>query len=405
MLKKAATLREASHERTRVSSVEANRLDHGMRLIADAQQSARKSRASIFSVGTRRLAVQAPAVSDAYALARSILFRLNAETAHHASMTGLRLAEKIGLLPLLYPPDECIAPVEVMGLRFPNRVGLAAGLDKEGNTIDALGRLGFGFIEIGTITPRPQAGNPKPRLFRLIEDEAIINRMGFNNPGIMEGVRNVSQSKRYEGVIGFNIGKNKDTPNERAEFDYLTNLAEAFPVADYVAVNLSSPNTPGLRDLQSEDASARLLEKLKAEQEKLTERHGRHVPLLFKVAPDLEDEHIRGLSKVFLDGGLDGLIATNTTITRDGVEGHPSAQEAGGLSGRPLTERSTRIIRSFASEFAGKIPIIGAGGISSAEDAIDKIHAGASLVQVYSAFIYQGPALIQKIARSLDEIE
>ena len=348
--------------------------------------------------------MQTRPVSDAYALARSILFRLNAETAHHASMAGLRLAEKSGLLPAIFPQPECVAPIEIMGLRFPNRVGLAAGLDKEGNTIDALGRLGFGFIEIGTITPRPQAGNPKPRLFRLIDREAIINRMGFNNPGIMEGVRNVSRSTRYEGVIGFNIGKNKDTPNERAEYDYLTNLAEAYPVADYIAVNLSSPNTPGLRDLQSEEACARLLEKLKSEQEKLQARHERHVPLLFKVAPDLEPEHISALSRVFLDGGLDGLIATNTTITRGGVEGHRFADEAGGLSGKPLTTRSTEIIRAFSSELGGKIPIIGAGGISSAEDAVEKIHAGASLVQVYSAFIFQGPALIRSIANRLDEL-
>jgi len=348
--------------------------------------------------------MQTSPVSDAYTLARSLLFKLDAETAHHASMTGLRLAEKSGILPLLFPEPECVAPIELMGLRFPNRVGLAAGLDKEGNTIDALGRLGFGFIEIGTITPRPQDGNPKPRLFRLIDREAIINRMGFNNPGIMKGVRNVSQSKRFEGIIGFNIGKNKDTPNDRAEYDYLTNLAEAYPVADYVAVNLSSPNTPGLRDLQSEDACARLLDKLKKEQTKLQEEHGRHVPLLFKVAPDLESEHIQGLSKVFLDGGLDGLIATNTTITRDGVEGHKFAEEAGGLSGKPLTQRSTRIIGEFASELAGKIPIIGAGGISSADDAVEKIQAGASLVQVYSAFIFQGPALIHQIADRLDEL-
>lgn len=343
-------------------------------------------------------------MSDTYAFARSLLFQLNAETAHHTSMAGLRLAEKTGVLSLLYPPAECIAPVELMGLRFPNRVGLAAGLDKEGNTIDALGRLGFGFIEVGTITPRPQAGNPKPRLFRLVEHEAIINRMGFNNPGIMEGVRNVSRSKRFEGVIGFNIGKNKDTPNERAEYDYLTNLAEAYPVADYVAVNLSSPNTPGLRDLQSEDACARLLGKLKDEQSKLEKKHDRKVPLLFKVAPDLDPEHIEGLSRVFLDGGLDGLIATNTTITRDGVEGHPLIEEAGGLSGRPLTKRSTEVIRQFSSALGGKIPIIGAGGISSVDDAVEKIQAGASLVQVYSAFIYQGPELIQRIADRLDEM-
>ena len=341
-------------------------------------------------------------MSAAYTLARSLLFKLDAETAHNVSMRGLRMAEKSRILPLFFPTPECIAPVEVMGLRFPNRIGLAAGLDKEGNTIDALGRLGFGFVEIGTITPRPQAGNPKPRLFRLIQHEAIINRMGFNNPGIIEGVRNVSRSRSFNGVVGFNIGKNKDTPNDRAEYDYVTSFKEAFPVADYVAVNLSSPNTPGLRDLQSEDASARLLGKLKSEQEKLEKRHGRHVPLLFKVAPDLDPEHIQGLSRVFLDGGLDGLIATNTTITRGGVEGHERAEEAGGLSGRPLRQRSNEVIRAFATELGGRIPIIGAGGISSADDAVEKIRSGASLVQVYSSFIYQGPTLIREIGDRLD---
>ncbi|MGE9269918.1 MAG: quinone-dependent dihydroorotate dehydrogenase [Verrucomicrobiales bacterium] len=343
-------------------------------------------------------------MTDAYSFARNLLFRLDAETAHHTSLKALRLAEKSGLLSLLFPEPECLAPVEVMGLRFPNRVGLAAGLDKEGNTIDALGRLGFGFVEIGTITPRPQAGNPKPRLFRLVEQEAIINRMGFNNPGIVEGVRNVTQSKHFKGITGFNIGKNKDTPNDRAEYDYLTNFAEAFPVADYIAVNLSSPNTPGLRDLQGESACARLLEKLKAEQQKLEAKHERKVPLLFKVAPDLEEAHIKGLAKVFLEGGLDGLIATNTTITRTGVEGHPRAQEAGGLSGRPLTRMSTEVVGSFASELGNRIPIIAAGGISSADDAEEKIRAGASLVQVYSAFIFQGPSLVREIANRLDHL-
>ena len=341
-------------------------------------------------------------MSDAYDFARSLLFRLDAETAHHVSLRGLRLAEKSGMLPLLFHADECLSPVEVMGLRFPNRVGLAAGLDKEGNTIDALGRLGFGFVEIGTITPRPQAGNPKPRLFRLIEHEAIINRMGFNNPGIAAGVENVRRSKHFEGVIGFNIGKNKDTPNENAADDYLACLKAAYPVADYIAVNLSSPNTPGLRDLQGEEASARLLERLKKEQAALEKEHGKRVPLLFKVAPDLDPPHVTALAKVFLDGGLDGLIATNTTLAREPVNGHPRANEAGGLSGRPLTQRSTEIIRAFATEFCGKVPVIGVGGISCAEDAIDKIRAGASLVQIYSAFIYQGPRLVRECARALD---
>ena len=323
---------------------------------------------------------------DAYDLARSLLFQLDAETAHHLSLRGLRLAEKSGTLPLLFPAQECIAPVEVMGLHFPNRVGLAAGLDKEGNTIDALGRLGFGFVEIGTITPRPQAGNPKPRLFRLVEHEAIINRMGFNNPGIAAGVENVRRSKDFSGVIGFNIGKNKDTPNENAADDYLACLRAAYGVADYIAVNLSSPNTPGLRDLQGEEASARLLEQLKKEQQALAKEHGKQVPLLFKVAPDLDPPHVSSLARVFLNGGLDGLIATNTTLAR----------------GRPLTERSTEIIRAFAGEFGGKIPIIGVGGISCAADAVEKIEAGASLVQIYSAFIFQGPRLVKECVTALD---
>lgn len=345
-------------------------------------------------------------MSELYDFARSLLFQLDAEEAHHLSLKGLRVGEKSGLLKFAFPEDDTISlPVEVMGLKFPNRVGLAAGLDKEGNTIDALGRLGFGFVEIGTITPRPQAGNPKPRLFRLVDQEAIINRMGFNNPGISVGVANVRQSRSFKGVIGFNIGKNKDTPNENAADDYMTCLRQAYPIADYIAVNLSSPNTPGLRDLQGEDASAKLLEQLKKAQERLEKEHGKKVPLLFKIAPDLEPLHIRGLARVFLDGGLDGLIATNTTLDRASVAGHPRAGEAGGLSGRPLTERSTGIIRAFAGEFGGKIPIIGVGGISSAADAVEKIEAGASLVQIYSAFIFQGPGLVRECARALDAVD
>ena len=336
-----------------------------------------------------------------YPLLRSGLFRFDPETAHHISMTGLRLAEKTGLLGLLSPDDGLASPVEAMGLTFPNRVGLAAGLDKEGDTIDALGRLGFGCVEIGTITPRPQPGNPKPRLFRLIPHEAIINRMGFNNSGITAGVENVRKSKTFHGVIGFNIGKNKDTPNENASDDYLACLRAAHPVAGYVAVNLSSPNTPGLRDLQGAEASARLLEVLKKEQSRLAAENGRHVPLLFKVAPDLDDNHIRDLARVFLDGGLDGLIATNTTLDRQAVSDHPRAGEAGGLSGRPVFQKSTEVLRAFASHLGGKIPIIGVGGISSAADARAKIEAGATLVQIYTSFIYQGPTLVRAIAREL----
>jgi dihydroorotate dehydrogenase len=336
-----------------------------------------------------------------YPLARSVLFRLDAEVAHHVSLAALRVAEKSGLLGLVSRSEEFSTPVEVMGLKFPNRIGLAAGMDKEGNTIDSLGRLGFGCIEIGTITPRPQSGNSKPRLFRLINQEGIINRMGFNNPGIDVGVENVRSAKSFKGIVGFNIGKNKDTPNENAADDYLICLRKAYPVADYVAVNLSSPNTPGLRDLQGAEASARLLDVLKREQEKLASEHGKKVPLLFKVAPDLDETHIRDLSQVFLDGGLDGIIATNTTLDRDRVADHPRAGEAGGLSGRPVFEKSTATLRTFSSHLGSRVPIIGVGGISSLEDAQEKIQAGASLVQIYTSFIYQGPKLVRELACGL----
>lgn len=357
-----------------------------------------RARFAIPMAGDWRLTGRVP---SAYQIARSLLFRLDAEQAHHVSLKSLRLAERSGLLRRVVEEPVKGGAVELMGLRFPNRVGLAAGLDKEGNTIDALGRLGFGFLEIGTITPRAQDGNPKPRLFRLVEEEAIINRMGFNNPGIARGVGNVRDSRSFRGVIGFNIGKNKDTPNEKAADDYLICLRQAFPVADYIAVNLSSPNTPGLRELQGEEASARLLERLKAEQQKLEAEYRRRVPLLFKVAPDLEPDQVRALARVFLDGGLDGLIATNTTIDRTAVADHPCAGEAGGLSGKPLREKSHEILAAFASELGGRIPIIGVGGISSAEDALARIEAGASLVQIYSSFIYRGPALVAEIARAL----
>jgi len=336
-------------------------------------------------------------IDAAYPLARKILFSLDAEVAHHTSMAGLRLAEKTGLLKLLSKPFPESKPVELMGLKFPNRIGLAAGLDKEGNTIDALGRLGFGFVEIGTITPRPQAGNPKPRLFRLIPHEAIINRMGFNNPGIDAGVENVRAHKSFTGPIGFNIGKNKDTPNENAADDYLACLEKAYPVADYIAVNLSSPNTPGLRDLQAADSSARLLEVLKSSQEKLATKHGKRVPILFKVAPDLTDEQVTDLAKAFLDGGLDGLIATNTTLDRELVKDHPWANEAGGLSGKPVFEKSNHTLAAFAAAFSRKIPIIGVGGISSKADAEEKYKAGADLVQIYTSFVYQGPKLVREL--------
>jgi dihydroorotate dehydrogenase len=336
-----------------------------------------------------------------YPIARAGLFRLDAEVAHHTSLAALRMAEKSGLLGLLSGTNALASPVEVMGLKFPNRVGLAAGLDKEGNTIDALGCLGFGSIEIGTITPRPQSGNPKPRLFRLIDREAIINRMGFNNPGIDAGVTNVRSARKFRGIVGFNIGKNKDTANENAADDYLICLRGAYPVADYIAVNLSSPNTPGLRDLQGAEASARLLDILKKEQQKLAAEHGRQVPLLFKIAPDLDETQIQDLSAVFLNGGLDGLIATNTTLDRHQVASHRFATEAGGLSGRPVLEKSNTVLQIFASCLASQIPIIGVGGISSLADAQEKIRLGAALVQIYTSFVYQGPKLVRALAAGL----
>lgn len=344
-------------------------------------------------------------LNSLYPASRALLFQLDAERAHHWSLGGLRALEQAGLLKALAKTPPKSKPVECMGLTFPNPVGLAAGLDKEGNSIDAFGRLGFGFIEIGTITPRPQPGNDKPRLFRLKEHQAIINRMGFNNPGVEEGVQNVKSSQTYKGIIGFNIGKNKDTPNENAIDDYLKGLRASWEVADYVAVNLSSPNTPGLRDLQTADNAAKLLEALKKEQAQLAEQSGRHVPIAIKVAPDLEEEHIKSLCRVFLDQGLEALIATNTTLEREPVKGHQSANEAGGLSGAPLTNKATEIISAFHAELSDQIPIIGVGGIMSASDAIAKLQAGAKLVQLYTGFIYRGPQLVHDILDSLNKSE
>ena len=333
-----------------------------------------------------------------YRFARNLLFRLDPETAHNVSMFGLRTAESLGILRLFAGPPPAAKPVQCMGLEFPNIIGIAAGLDKEGDCVDALGRLGFGHVEIGTFTPRPQPGNPKPRLFRLVPRKSIINRMGFNNPGIEKGIENLRRSRSFKGVVGINIGKNKDTPNENAADDYLACLRAAWPHAGYIAVNFSSPNTPGLRDLQAAESAARLLDALKREGEKLEASSGRRVPLVFKVAPDLDDTQIRDLARVFLDGGLDGLIATNTIISRDAIADDPRASEPGGLSGPPLMEPSTRVLEAFAAEFSGRIPIIGVGGISSPADARRKLSAGATLLQIYTSFIFQGPPLVHTIA-------
>jgi len=334
-----------------------------------------------------------------YPVARAILFRMDAEKAHHLSMAGLRRTEKIGLLKAL-ADNPVEKPVSICGLDFPNPVGLAAGLDKEANTIDALGTLGFGHVEVGTLTPKPQAGNDLPRLFRLPSHKALINRMGFNNPGIDEGLANARSSTNFKGIVGINIGKNKVTPNEEANSDYAIAFEKAYPWADYITANFSSPNTPGLRDLQSEESAAELLGTLKKLQEKLHKDTGRYVPFALKVAPDLSDEQISGLSRVFREGGLDFLIATNTTIERDSVKGHRNAGEAGGLSGAPLTQHSTDVIAKFHQGLGKNIPIIGAGGIFSAEDALAKKQAGSSLVQLYTGFVYRGPALIHEIIRA-----
>jgi dihydroorotate dehydrogenase len=328
-----------------------------------------------------------------YQLLRELLFLFSPETSHHLALDALRLAGKTGLLskPQAMPGKT----VSVMGLDFPNPVGLAAGLDKNGEYIDALAALGFGFVEIGTVTPRPQPGNPKPRLFRLPEAQAIINRMGFNNHGIdylLEKVRKAS----YQGIVGINIGKNFDTPVERAVDDYLIGLRKAYPYAHYITVNISSPNTPGLRKLQYGDDLKNLLTTLQEEQARLAQEHGRYVPVAIKVAPDLTEAEIRDMAGVFSSVQIDALIATNTTLDKSAVQGLRHADEQGGLSGMPLTRHSTEVIRQFRADMAGSIPIIGVGGILSGADAVAKLAAGASLVQVYSGFIYRGPELVRE---------
>jgi dihydroorotate dehydrogenase len=341
---------------------------------------------------------------DLYPLARSVLFRLDAERAHHLTFAGMRAAEAMGVLGLLAGgaakagPDE--AGVEAMGLRFPNRVGLAAGLDKAGEAVSAFGRLGFGHVEIGTVTPRAQPGNAGPRLFRLKEHGAIINRMGFNNPGLAGMLGNLERSRRgFGGVLGINIGKNFDTPNERAVEDYLLCLEGVYGAADYVTANLSSPNTKGLRDLQNAETCRELILRLQERRESLAPRHGgRRVPLVIKIAPDLADEAVAALAGVFNETRVDGVIATNTTIDREAVAGHALAGEAGGLSGAPLSGRSTEVLRRLRADLDPAIPVIGSGGVMTAEDARAKFEAGAALVQVYTGLVYRGPRLVREIA-------
>lgn len=291
-------------------------------------------------------------------------------------------------------------PVTCMGIQFPNPVGLAAGLDKNGAYIDALADLGFGFIEIGTITPRPQAGNPHPRLFRLPKAKAIINRMGFNNDGVDKLIENVKASK-FKGILGINIGKNADTPVENAVDDYLICLEKVYNYASYITVNISSPNTKNLRSLQSGDALTELLSTLKKRQLELAEENSHYVPLVLKVAPDLEAEDVQFISKQLIEFKIDGLIVTNTTLSREGVEGLPFAEEAGGLSGAPVFEKSTACLAAFSKALNGEVPLIGVGGILSGEQAVAKREAGASLVQVYSGLIYTGPDLVKDCINAL----
>ncbi len=334
-----------------------------------------------------------------YQLARKILFQFSPETAHDLTMDMLSASQRLGLLKCLFKPVPSV-PTEVMGLTFDNPVGLAAGLDKDGECIDAFGSLGFGFVEVGTVTPRPQPGNPKPRLFRIVEREAIINRMGFNNKGVDHLVENLKKT-RYQGVIGVNIGKNKVTPVEEAESDYLTCLRKVYAHSGYVAVNLSSPNTPGLRQLQFGDTLKSLLNVLKEEQGNLAKEHGKYVPLAIKLAPDMTDEEIRDIAAQLLAYEIDGVISTNTTLERDAVQGCKNANEDGGLSGAPLTDLSTQKIRVLAEALDNKLPIIGVGGVMDAQSAADKIKAGASLIQIYSGFIYRGPDLIREASEAV----
>jgi dihydroorotate dehydrogenase len=328
-----------------------------------------------------------------YSLFRSILFKMQPETSHNVSMKLMTLANKVGALRLVAAPIKP-QPLTVMGVEFPNPVGLAAGLDKNGDYIEAMAALGFGFVELGTVTPLAQAGNPQPRLFRLPEHQAIINRMGFNNKGVDHLVEQVKNTN-FNGVIGINIGKNKNTPNENALDDYLICMRKVYQHADYIVVNLSSPNTPGLRDLQFGAPLEQLLAGLKAEQLLLAEQHGKYIPVAVKIAPDMSDDDIVQVAQAIKASGIDGIVATNTTIDKSTVASSPLHTEAGGLSGAPVTDKSTAVIAKVREVVGEDMPIIGVGGILNSQHAVDKIHAGANLVQVYSGFIYRGPDLIR----------
>jgi dihydroorotate dehydrogenase len=337
-----------------------------------------------------------------YALPRALLFHLDAETAHDLTLRALAATHGT---PLAWAYRTALVedPVEVAGLKFPNRVGLAAGLDKNARCIDALGAIGFGFVEVGTVTPRAQGGNPKPRMFRLPRARALINRLGFNNDGLEAFVANVKRSTFRAGgrILGLNIGKNASTPIADAASDYLLGLDGVYPHADYVTVNISSPNTSHLRELQGDAALDGLLARLARRRGELARQHGRTVPLFVKIAPDLDEDQVRVIATALRRHGMDGVVATNTTVGRDAVRGMRHADEAGGLSGAPLLAPSNRVIRQLRSELGGKFPIIGVGGILSAQDALGKVQAGADLVQIYTGLIYQGPDLVRQAAAAL----
>lgn len=333
-----------------------------------------------------------------YCFARPALFALEPETAHDLTIRAFATLGR--LLPPPEPPRH--APITLMGLEFPNRVGLAAGLDKNGEAIDGLARLGFGFIEVGTVTPRPQPGNPKPRLFRLPQARALINRMGFNNDGVDALVAR-ARARRWRGILGINLGKNADTPLERALDDYVAGLRRVWTTADYVTINVSSPNTRALRELQRGDSLEALLGGLREEAERLAASHDKRTPLVLKIAPDLEETELDLIAEKVLEYRIDGVIATNTTISREGVAHLPHGQETGGLSGEPLRERATAVLAALAQRLQGQVPLIAAGGILSGEDARAKLRAGASLVQIYTGLIYRGPALVEECLKATEE--
>ncbi|NKB25448.1 MAG: quinone-dependent dihydroorotate dehydrogenase [Kiritimatiellae bacterium] len=334
-----------------------------------------------------------------YPLIKKILFQLDAEKAHTLSLNMLSGMHRVGLTSFLKVKDVN-KPRQVMGLTFPNPVGLAAGMDKDGRCIDALGSLGFGFIEVGTVTPKPQRGHDKPRLFRIPESDAIINRMGFNNDGV-EACVNRLRERTYKGVLGVNIGKNIDTPAAAAVTDYLICMRTAYPVADYIAINISSPNTPGLRDMQDDVPLSHLLDELKEAQKVLSDQYQKYVPIAIKMAPDLTADQVENFARLILMKGADGVIATNTTTARDGVQGFKFSSEEGGMSGRPLKEKSTHIVQTLYEVLQGQISIIGVGGIMSSQDAKEKIKVGAHLVQIYSGLVYRGPQLIRDSIKGL----